>query len=190
MANANYAIEIETARLSLRPLARRDLDDIHRIWNDARVRKFLWDDKPVSEEMAEEALCESVESFEHHGTGLWGFALKGEDRLIGFCGFRSFDDPPKVEVLYGLIPEHWNEGLASEATTAMLRYGFEEIKLTRIYAGADPPNRASFRVMEKVGMKFAKRMIIGGLEAIYFSIAREDFKPDNSMYALLRKANL
>jgi ribosomal-protein-alanine N-acetyltransferase len=188
MTSAADTLEIETRRLRLRPLTRDDLGDIHRIWNDTSVRKFLWDDKPVSTEMAEGTLAESVESFGRKGMGLWGFGLKAEEALIGFCGFRSFDDPPEVEVLYGLIPEHWNGGLATEATSAMLRYGFEELKLDRIYAVADPPNEASFRVMEKVGMRFAKRMNIGGLDAIYYAIAREDFKPDGATYVLRRTA--
>jgi [ribosomal protein S5]-alanine N-acetyltransferase len=186
MTEAAKTVWIETDRLWLRPLTRDDLCDIHRIWNDAGVRRFLWDDKPVSLEMAEGALSESVESFACNGTGLWCFALKGEGATIGFCGFRYFDDPVEIEVLYGLLPEHWNRGFASEATSAMLRYGFEGIKLDRIYAGADPPNQASFRVMEKVGMRFAKRMNIAGLEAIYYAVAREDFKANGATYILRR----
>jgi ribosomal-protein-alanine N-acetyltransferase len=177
-------IEIETERLRMRPLTTDDLDRIHYIWNDAGVRKYLWDDMPVSKELAADVLAQSISSFRSDGVGLWGVTLKGQDELIGFCGLRFFDKPPKVEALYGLMPEHWGKGLATEATRAMLRYGFEEIKLERIHAGADPPNQASFRVMAKAGMKFERRTIIGDLEAIYYFIMREDFGPDDSTYIL------
>jgi [ribosomal protein S5]-alanine N-acetyltransferase len=169
------APQIETARLRFRPLTLDDLDRIHAIWNDAGVRKYLWDDKPVPKETARAALVESIESFDAHGFGLWGLTAKEGNGLIGFCGFRVFGEPQKVEILYGLLPEYWNRGLASEAALAALSYGFDEIGLTHIYAGADPPNAASFRVMEKTGMMFFERMTINNLEAIYYRIAREDF---------------
>lgn len=184
MIKSTGIIEIETERLRLRPLTTNDLDLIHHIWNDAGVRKYLWDDKPVSKELAADVLAQSISSFQSDGVGLWGVALKEQDELIGFCGFRFFDEPPEVEALYGLLPEHWGQGLATEATCAMLRYGFEVLKLERIHAGADPPNQASFRVMAKAGMKFEKRTLMGDLEAIYYCIAREDFRPDDSTYIL------
>ena len=186
MTKSTGIIQIETGRLRMRPLTMNDLDRVHSIWNDASVRRYLWDDKPVSKELAADVLAQSVTSFESDGVGLCGVALKEDDELIGFCGFRFFDDPPEVEVLYGLLPDHWGKGLASEATVAMLRYGFEELKLERIYAGADPPNQASFRVMERAGMRFIKRTEVGGLEAIYYVVAREDFKPNDSTYTLRR----
>lgn len=186
MTKSDATIEIETVRLRMRPLTLNDLDRAHFIWNDAGVRKYLWDDKPVSKELAADVLAQSVSSFQSFGVGLWGVALKDENELAGFCGLRFFDEPPDVEVLYGLLSEHWRKGLATEATRAMLRYGFEEIKLERIHAGADPPNQASFRVMNKAGMKFKKRAMMGGLETIYYCIAREDFRPDDSTYILHR----
>ncbi len=43
-------------------------------------------------------------------------------------------------------------------------------------AGADPPNTASFRVIEKLGMKFAGKITINGLEAIYYVMNQDDFR--------------
>jgi ribosomal-protein-alanine N-acetyltransferase len=57
----------------------------------------------------------------------------------------------------------------------VLRYGFEELGLERIYAGTDPPNRASVRVMEKVGMRFDRQTEINGLAAIYYMLSRAEF---------------
>jgi RimJ/RimL family protein N-acetyltransferase len=68
----------------------------------------------------------------------------------------------------------------------MIRYGFEEHGVDPIFAGADPPNMASFRVMEKIGMKFAKRVVIEGKEAIYYMLSRADFQPGNAAYKLLK----
>ena len=48
--------------------------------------------------------------------------------------------------------------------------------LAHIYAGADPPNVPSFRVIEKLGMKFSRKMVVNGLDVIYYAICRDDYK--------------
>ncbi|MEW6208376.1 MAG: GNAT family N-acetyltransferase [Acidobacteriota bacterium] len=180
------SLQIETARLHMRPFTLSDTDDLHRLWIDREVRKYLWDDEVISREVAQEVVRSSVANFEHHGFGLWSVFFKGESALIGFCGFRHFEDPPQIEILYGIAPRHWGAGLATEAARAMIRFGFEENGFERIYAGADPPNRASFRVMERCGMKFEKRMTINDKEAIYYVLSREDFFADDAPYSVLR----
>ena len=66
--------------------------------------------------------------------------------------------------------------IATEAAKAFLYYGFETLELARIYVGADPPNIRSLRVIEKLGMKFAQKKMVNGLEAVYYVMRREDYK--------------
>jgi ribosomal-protein-alanine N-acetyltransferase len=170
---------IETARLMMRPVAADDVDDLHRLWTDPDVRKFLWDDRIIPRETAIGVIESSVESFKTNGFGFWNLYFKDDPKLVGFCGLRHFDDPRtesrEVEILYGVVEELWGQGLATESAKAVLRFGFEQCQLERIYAGADPPNAASFRVMEKLGMKFARRATINSVEAIYYVVNREDY---------------
>src|SRR5262249_12451677 len=78
------------------------------------------------------------------------------------------------------------EGIAPEASDAMLRYGFEEISLSRLYAGADPPNAVSFHVIEKLGMKFARKTSVNGVAAVYYALGRNDYTSDCAAYWLLK----
>lgn len=174
--------EIETARLRLRPCVESDVDALHRLWTDPDVRRYLWDDAVITREQAEEVVGASVESFDAHGFGQWVICLREGGELIGFCGLRRFGEPPEVEVLYGLAPPFWGRGLATEATRAMLADGFGRLGLGRIYAGTDPPNAASLRVMEKAGMAFDRHTQINGLEAIYYVLARQDFEPGGAWH--------
>jgi ribosomal-protein-alanine N-acetyltransferase len=157
-----------------------DVDDLHRLWIDPGVRKFLWDDQIIPRETAVAVVQSSVESFVNHAFGLWTICFKNDPRLIGFCGLRHFTEDGSersdVEILYGVAPEHWGSGVATEAAVAVLRYGFEERKLAQIYGGADPPNAASFRVIEKLGMEFARKAVVNGLETLYYAISRGDCK--------------
>jgi ribosomal-protein-alanine N-acetyltransferase len=171
---------IETARLMMRPFVKDDIDDLHRLWIDPGVRKFLWDDQILPRETAVAVVESSIESFVKHGFGFWTICFRTDPRLIGFTGLRHFAEDgaesSEVEILYGLAPEYWGMGIAVEAAGAVLRYGFEKLNLAQIYAGADPPNAASFRVIGKLGMRFARKTIINGLEAVYYVMSQDDCK--------------
>jgi RimJ/RimL family protein N-acetyltransferase len=171
---------IETARLMMRPFAIDDVDDLSRLWVDPGVRKFLWDDQVIPRETAIAVVESSIESFVNHGFGFWAICFKNDPELIGFGGLRHFTEDggvtSEVEILYGVAPECWGKGVATEAAGAVLNYGFEECELAHIYAGADPPNVASFRVIEKLGMNFSRKMVANGLDVIYYAICRDDYK--------------
>jgi ribosomal-protein-alanine N-acetyltransferase len=160
-------------------LTQNDVDNLHRIWIDPVIRKYLWDDRIIPRETAVEVVEISIRTFKEHGFGIWAVSLRDDPGLIGFCGLRHFEDgqskKPEVEILYGIVPEHSGKGLATEAAKAVLKYGFEEKKLAQIFAGADPPNAASFRVMEKAGMRYFRRAIINSVDTIYYVIRSEDF---------------
>ncbi len=169
-------MKLETARLLLRPCTSEDLDDLLRLWMDPDVRRYLWDDRVISRERTETVLQSSLASFRTHSFGLWIVHRAGEEAIVGFCGLFLTGDLPEVELLYGLAPSVWGQGLATEAARAVLRYGFEELRLVRIVAGADVPNVASLRVLEKLGMTFARRMRTEYGEVVYFVLTREAFR--------------
>jgi ribosomal-protein-alanine N-acetyltransferase len=90
----------------------------------------------------------------------------------GFCGFRYIDDAPDIELLYGLLPDYWGQGLATEAARAALAYGFDAALFTRVYVRTDVPNRASVRVMERLGMKFERETRLAARPTLIYSLTR------------------
>lgn len=164
-------MNLETPRLRLRPFTLDDVATLHAIWSDPDVRRYLWDDVVISRATAQEVVEASIRSFATSRFGFWCLEPKGESRVIGFCGLRPFNDPPEIELLYGLLRECWGRGLATEASREVLRYGFEELSLPHVYAGADPPNAPSFRVMERLGMRRVDLRRPDSPTAIYYRIA-------------------
>jgi RimJ/RimL family protein N-acetyltransferase len=80
----------------------------------------------------------------------WAIVLRGPGVVAGFCGF--FARPVKgITMGYAIVPEFRGRGLATEAATAVLdwaeRHGVD------VYASIRPPNPASVRVLEKIGMR-------------------------------------
>ena len=179
--------EIETDRLLLRMFSLADLEDLARIYADPDVMRYL-SGHPLTREESAGWLKYFISGWEQYGFGWWALVLKNSTELIGHCGLQFIHVTPEVEVTYGLAKEYWRKGLASEAARACLRYGFEELKLHRIYALADPGNTGSHRVMERVGMRYDKTeyykddLYEGDL--IYYAISRAEYRGDDSPYSL------
>lgn len=167
--------DLGSERLLLQPFAPADLETLHALWSAPLVRKFLWDDIIIPVEAAQEVISTSQQLFEHKGFGFWNVLSTKGKKHLGFCGLRFIEDTPDIEILYGLWPENWGKGYATEAATMVLRFGFEERKLERILAGADSPNIASFRVVERLGMKFFEQTRRNNLEVIYYALTREQW---------------
>ena len=161
-------MKLQSERLTLIPFRSEHVDDLHALWTDADVRRFLWDDEIIAREQAAEVVEASEVSFREHGFGMWALVPVGQDEIVGFAGLRHFGKD-EVELLYGLRPDNWGRGLASEASRAVLDHGFG-LGLTKIFAGTDPPNVASLQVMDRLGFGDEHRREVNGLETIYRSL--------------------
>jgi ribosomal-protein-alanine N-acetyltransferase len=162
---------IETARLYLRQFTSDDLDDLHVIYSDSEVMKYLSGGVRTREETGAD-LFRIIADWEKHGFGLWAVVAKENHQLIGDGGLRFSGKTPEVEVGYVLAKAYWGKGLAAEVAEASLKYGFDVLKLKQIVAVADTENIASRRVMEKVGMKYQHNFEDRGIDRVYYSIAK------------------
>ena len=178
--------EIETARLRLRMFTLDDLDDYYReIYSDADVMRYLPPGTVRPREDAERALKFFIDYWNDHPFGVWAVVEKASSAMIGQAGLLHFRDyPDEVEVLYALGKAWWGKGYAAEAGRASLQYGFEKGELSRIYAVAYPENKASQRVMQKLGMVsqgLTSRYF--GIEMACYLIAREEFQDNGTSHA-------
>jgi [ribosomal protein S5]-alanine N-acetyltransferase len=179
--------EIETARLWLRQFIQSDLEDCARIYANPEYTRYS-PKGAVPLEQARDAAQAAYDYFtshwQQHGFGVWAVCDRTANKLIGQCGLNCLPDNEEVEVLYRLDQLYWNQGLATEATKASLRYGFEQVKLDRIVALTLPQHIASRRVMEKAGLHYAKNAHIHGLDVVYYTLHRSEYQPDDSAYIL------
>lgn len=125
---------------------------------DPRVMEFM--PKLLTAEASDALISRLEDHFDRHGFGLFAADLRQEPesarRFIGFIGLSvpSFDAPfmPAVEIGWRLAAEHWGEGLATEASHAVVQHAFETIGLRDLVSFTVPENLRSRRVMEKLGM--------------------------------------
>ena len=79
--------------------------------------------------------------------------LRAQGRLCGGIGLHPENPHQRAELGYWIGLPYWGHGYATEAAQAVVRYGFNELKLNRIFASHFKENRASQRVLTKLGMR-------------------------------------
>jgi [ribosomal protein S5]-alanine N-acetyltransferase len=142
---------LHTARLVLTPVGVHDLGPLHAHWNDPRVARWLWDANPVTLQTVADLIARSTETFRTAGWGLWAIRPATAAPLIGAGGLSPFQPSPGVELLYSLAPTHRSKGLATEAATAVLAYAFDVLTLPEVLATTDDANKASIRLLTRLG---------------------------------------
>jgi ribosomal-protein-alanine N-acetyltransferase len=163
--------ELETGRLLLREFRQSDAGDVAR-WEDGfRAENFL-------------EFC--FQSYREWGMGPWAMLLKESGVIVGNCGFCRIRYERNLESLeycgevnYYVAPQYRRIGLATEAVLAVLKFGFSDLRLTRIQARCSPDNVSSERVLKKAGLKFERAIAAAGRgssdEELY-AISREEFQ--------------
>ncbi|MBC3785646.1 GNAT family N-acetyltransferase [Spirosoma utsteinense] len=160
---------LQTNRLTLMPVDVADLPELQALFTDPDVRRYLLDDLLVEEAWTADVVNRSVVMFRDLSYGLWAIRETGQRSVIGFCGYWYFEHlPHPLQLIYGLLPAWWGQGLATEAARIMLDYGFETVGFTEIIAATDVPNRASVRVMERLGLTH----LVTDEAVIYYSLLR------------------
>jgi [ribosomal protein S5]-alanine N-acetyltransferase len=164
---------LHTARLRLRPWTLEDIDELHAMWTRPEVRRYLWDDQTITRVRAEATVREFM-ALHDEGLGGWVVLDRSSAALAGFAALIR-REPGDPELMYGLAPEWWGRGLATEAAQAVLAYAFSALDCTRVTAATDVPNVASAQVMQRLGMRFTRRGTLNGLDTVFYELRREDF---------------
>lgn len=169
-------VVLDGRRLSLRPINQNDHTGLLTLWQNADVRRYLWDNLLVTEDQVRDVQQASDQSFERWGCGMYALLLhSAPERIAGFCGIRDFEQSGQPELLYGIHPDFWGRGLVNEAARLLLAHAFNQCGFERVFAATDTPNQPSVRVMQRLGMAFEERKRWHGLDTVFYSLDRGDF---------------
>jgi len=147
---------ILTPRLRLRPFTRGDVDAVFAYRRREDVARYLFD-SPMSYETVTEAVQQRISQSaveQEEDKLVLAVDLRETGELIGEVSliWRS-EIARQGELGYIFNPLFHGSGYATEAGEALLRIGFEGLGLHRIMARCDARNTASWRVMERLGMR-------------------------------------
>lgn len=141
-------------RVRLRWLTDRDVPALFTIFGDPEVTRY-WGHAVLPDLCEAKALLEEIHTkFAQQTLFQWGIALLDTDVVIGTCTLAGLDaGNRRAELGFALARTHWRRGYMSEALPALLRFGFGEMHLHRVWADIDPRNTASIRVLERLGFR-------------------------------------
>ena len=163
---------IETPRLILRAFTEQDIDPLHRILSEPEALRYFPQTEPPSREQVERLIARQLEHWEKYNYGWWAVTLPTDQELMGWCGLQFLPETDETEVGYLLGKTHWGQGFATEAAKASLQFGFGTLGFQTIVAIVHPENKASIRVIEKLGMSLVDRTVYFGMEVFRYSTTR------------------
>lgn len=104
------------------------------------------------------------------GMGVWIVESKMSSEFIGAAGLTYNTNKAEVELGYRLARVQWKKGYATEVSTELLRYAFQDLKVSKVIASTHEENLPSQQVLEKIGMKQVGKGFEFNNSQIYYEI--------------------
>lgn len=155
----------ETERIYFRCWEERNFSDAVKLWGNHEVTGLIGG--PFSEEQVKKRFENEIDTYNQGQVQYWPFYLKKNsseeeesgDRnreLVGCCGLRPYRVEEQVyELGFHLLPQYWGHGYAQEAAKAVIDFAFYGLKVRALFAGHNPLNISSKRLLEKLGFQFS-----------------------------------
>lgn len=138
----------------LRQISAADGEGLFGIFCDDEVTEYYAWDTFTSTEQGNELAARTAAQFARREAIRWGLVLPGVPQIIGTCGYTRWDRDNCYAVLgYDLARRYWRQGLMSEAVAAVLRLGFEQMRLHRVEATVIAGNTASAALLNRAGFR-------------------------------------
>jgi RimJ/RimL family protein N-acetyltransferase len=176
---------IETERLRLRPFTRGDADAVFAYRRREDVAQYLFDG-PMTHETATEVVGLRAGQFTLVGEGdkmFLAVEIAASHVMIGEVSLIWRDEANRQgEIGYIFNPAYHGKGYATEAARALLGLGFDGLGLHRIYARCAATNSASYKVMERLGMRreahFREHIFVKGAwdEELVYAILEDEWR--------------
>ena len=144
-----------TNRLLLRHIELGDAESLFAILSDEKAMEFYGNEPHQSLDDTKELIRQIQARYDNKQALRWGITLKNEDKFIGSCSLFHFDaEFDRAETGYELNRVFWGKGIMTEATSAILTFGFSELGLHRIEAIIDIANERSKNLLLKLGFTY------------------------------------
>lgn len=146
---------LRSERLGFRRWQQDDLALAIGLWGDPKVTRLIDARGQLSGEAVKQLLDKQIAMEREHGVQYWPIFLLDTSDHVGCCGLRPHDADRRVyELGVHLRPAFWRRGLAEEAASAVIRYAFGRFGAAALFAGHNPNNLASRRLVKKLGFRY------------------------------------
>jgi ribosomal-protein-alanine N-acetyltransferase len=160
----------------LRCASLADVDGLHALGSKSLVCRYLFDGSAPSREYIARRIADTIPVESANGSGTW---LLGNS-VVSYAGcVQLLPDPSKLitDLTYLLDPDYWGQGLAVRMGWTAITQAFLSSRIDAVVAGADAPNKASFAVMQRLGMRFRGHVRYPLGPGMEYMLHRDDVRP-------------
>lgn len=167
-------VEFQTERLLVRRLGSGDIDAMLSVYGDPIGCRWVGDGQPITHDACERWVSVTERNYQQYGYGMFAVEPYGGGFVVGFCGIVHPGGQEIAEIKYALHRSQWSQGLGTELASGLLEYAMNTRDLERVIATISPENRASIRIVERIGMVRSKPRTEedGSVTEVYEFVAR------------------
>ncbi len=161
---------LETERTMLQAPTEADYEAICRVFSNEESRAHLGG--PVKPEHYDQKFKDMLTA--KKPSCFWIIREKQSGECMGVVSIDLYHDGIHYELSYELLPQFWGKGFGSEVAIEVLRYGFKELSLGKIYAETQTKNLASVKLLGKIGMTFVEEIErFGEMQSVFIIQAKD-----------------
>ncbi|MGG1218001.1 GNAT family N-acetyltransferase [Priestia endophytica] len=170
---------LRTKRLGFSIWNRSDVKYANSLWGDQKVTKFIVADGKMSINQIQNRLDRELEMYNQYNIQYWPVFLLHTNEHVGCCGVRPYNLKENIlEFGIHLKSDHWGKGIAQEASQAAIDYSFNTLGVNRLFAGHNPKNTNSKRLLHKLGFKYTHEELYPptGLKHPSYLLTKQDYE--------------
>jgi [ribosomal protein S5]-alanine N-acetyltransferase len=185
MINEKYFEEfpqLKTERLVLRKQELKDAVHLQQLRSNAQVMRYMDSDAHDDVQTSEAFIAKNLKAYEKKKGFYWVITFAETGNYLGDIILRRIDRTnARAEIGYTLMPEFWGQGFMKEAIRAVIKFGFNDLKLHSIEANINPANTTSRELLLKMGFLkeayFRENYYYNGkfLDTEIYSLLERDF---------------
>ena len=168
-----------TTRLGFRFWREDDLELAFGLWGDYGVTRLIDSRGQLSQEQVQEKLLGEIATAQKYGVQYWPIFLLSTGDHGGCCGLRPYDLEANIyEIGFHIHSALWGRGYATEAARGVMAYAFDELKTAALFAGHNPRNEASGKLLMKLGFQYTHDEYYAptGLEHPSYLLTAEEYR--------------
>lgn len=144
---------LKTNRIGFSEWKQDDISLAELLWGDANVTQFICASGQFSANDIANRLQKEIDYNAEYHVQYWPIFELNTNELVGCCGLRPYNES-KYEIGFHLRPKFWRQGYAVEAANAVIDYAFNVLRAEGLFAGHNPNNVASKKVLAKLGFSY------------------------------------
>ncbi|MDS0526161.1 GNAT family N-acetyltransferase [Clostridium sp. SHJSY1] len=170
---------LETDRLGFALWSMEDINDALELWGNPNVTKYIVGNGKMTKDDIHKRLDIEIKNYKEYKIQYWPIYYRETNENIGCCGLRNYDIENNIlEIGVHLKEKSWGRGFAKEACLATIDYAFEILRVSAIFAGHNPKNIVSSRLLKSLGFKYTHDEFYPptGLKHPSYLLKKEEYK--------------